>query len=70
MACARTEHGGLTPEQRQVLTTPAGRAADRAGNARLSQDEREQQYGIARRNFERALSQVGIKEKTAHNCSM
>jgi hypothetical protein len=58
----------LTPEQRQVLDHTL-QAVQRIALAMLdlAQDEREQQYGIVRRNFERALSQVGIEEKTAHD---
>jgi hypothetical protein len=58
----------LTAEQKEVLDHTV-QAVQKVALAmlELSQDERELQYNIVQRNFERALSQVGIEEKTARD---
>jgi hypothetical protein len=52
----------LTTEQKEVLEHTM-KAVQRIALAiiALSQDDREMQYAIVQRNFERALSQVGIE---------
>jgi hypothetical protein len=58
----------LTAEQKEVLDHTV-QAVQRIALAmlELSHDEREMQYTIVQRNFERALRQVGIEEKTARD---
>jgi hypothetical protein len=58
----------LTTEQKELLDHTM-QAVQRIALAmiELSHDERELQYSIVQRNFERALSQVGIEENTARD---
>jgi hypothetical protein len=60
----------LTPEQRQVLDHTL-QAVQRIALAMLDYHRTNVSSSTASRGeISSALSQVGIKEKTAHNCSM
>jgi hypothetical protein len=63
-SCARRDGmmAELTAEQKEVLEQTV-QAVERVALAMLElpKDDREEQYAIVRRNFERALQQVGIE---------